>query len=427
MKNIIIPRRKFLSAAGLLTGAALLPNISVAFADAPVEQRFIFYILRGAMDGLSAIPPYGDKNYAASRNGIDLPPAAYTPLNDFFAAHRNLAAFAEMFKNGDAAAIHAVSTPYRDRSHFDAQNVLESGAAQPNRLQDGWLNRTLGLYHARPDGFALSVGQAVPLALQGTYPVSTWAPSAQGLPDSQMLLAYDKLYQNDMLFHTAFVEAVDVHGIAKAAMGGATGLPEGGRDYSVDGVKLDPQKFSGGDDIKLVPNKATMSLTMRAVGKIMADPKGPRIATIEQCGWDTHSEQGTDHGMFAIHIDSLNAAFEGLKESLGGQWKNTVILAATEFGRTVAQNGTGGTDHGTASCAFLLGGAVNGGKVYGDWPGLDKTQQQDGRDLRATTDLRAVAKTILRDHLGLPLKDIERDVFAQCPEVKPLDGLIKKA
>ncbi|MDE1151731.1 MAG: DUF1501 domain-containing protein [Micavibrio sp.] len=425
MKDILLSRRQLLGAASGLAGALLLPGVKVSFANMPTEKRFIFYILRGAMDGLSAIPAYGDKNYVTNRNGLALPQSAYTPLDGFFATHRNLAAFADMFKAGDAAAIHAVCTPYRDRSHFDAQNVLESGGVQPNRIHDGWLNRTLALYGTKKDGFALAVGQSVPLALQGAMPVSTWAPSAQGLPDSQMLLAFDKLYQHDMLFHTAFVEAVDIHGIAKTAMGGNTGLPEGSRDYSVDGVKLDPQKFSGGDDIKLVPNKATMGLTMRAVGKIMAAADGPRIATIEQAGWDTHSEQGTDHGMFAIHIDSLNAAFAGLKESLGEQWKNTVILAATEFGRTVAQNGTGGTDHGTASCAFLLGGAVNGGKIYGEWPGLDKTQQLDGRDLRPTTDLRAIGKTVLKDHLGLPLTDINRDIFAGSDDIHPYEGLIR--
>ena len=405
MKDIHISRRKLLQGAGCLAAATMFSGIRVAFADAPVDQRFIFVILRGAMDGLAAIPPYGDRAYQTARNGIALPATAYTPLDNLFAAHKNFANFTAMFKSGDALAVQAVSTPYRDRSHFDAQNVLESGGTGPHLINDGWLNRALGLYGAQKDTLGLAVGQTIPLALQGGVPVSTWAPSAQGLPDDTMLLALDKLYQKDMLFHTALAQAVDVHGIADPALQGA-----------------DMKAAGGGKNLR---NAGAMKTTVEAVGKILSDPKGPRLCTIELGGWDTHAQQGADKGILANNFDALDAGFGAMKEAMGEHWNKTVVMAATEFGRTVAQNGTGGTDHGTASCVFMLGGALNGGRVHGQWPGLDTTQLYQNRDLRPTTDLRQIAKTVLTQHLKLPAADVDARVFPGSGDLRPLDGIIK--
>ncbi len=406
MKDALFSRRKLLQGAGCLAVASMLPDIHVAFAAAPVEQRFIFVILRGAMDGLATIPPYGDRSYKSARGSIALPSSAYTPLDDFYAAHKSLASFSDMFKKGEAAVIHAVSTPYRDRSHFDAQNVLESGAATAHGLRDGWLNRAISLYGQRESSLGLAVGQTIPLALQGAAPVGTWAPAADGLPADTLLIALERLYQKDQLFHTALSQAVDVHNIADGAVeGGMFGKKTGGR--------------------RGLQGREAMEKTVSAVGKILSDPQGPRIATIEVGGWDTHAQQGAEQGALANLLLALDAGLKTMKASLGPHWKNTVVLVATEFGRTVAGNGTGGTDHGTASCALLLGGAVNGGKVYADWPGLDKNALYEGRDLRPTTDLRQVAKSILYDHLHLKDADIERSVFPESSRAHGIDGLIR--
>lgn len=398
-----LSRRNLLKSAGCLAAASMLPGISVSFAAAPVEQRFIFVILRGAMDGLAAIPPYGDRDYRAARGGLALDKSLYLPLDARFGAHRNLATLAAMFAEGEAAVIHAVSTPYRERSHFDAQNVLETGGTGPHRQHDGWLNRALAMY-GRGDNLGLAVGQTIPLALQGTVPVGTWAPSADGMPDDTLLVSLERIYRKDALFHTALAQAVDVHAIADGAASDMIG-----------------GKMSG----KRLQNREAMGQTVSAVGRILAERGGPRIATIEVGGWDTHAQQGTERGPLANLFLSLDAGLKTLKSSLGANWNKTVVLVATEFGRTVQQNGTGGTDHGTASCALLLGGAVNGGRVYGEWPGLAKSQQYEGRDLRPTTDLRQVAKAVLQDHMGLQDADIDRFVFPGSSNARALQGIIR--
>lgn len=405
MKDFDISRRKLLQGAGCLAMATMFSGVRVAFARAPVDERFIFVILRGAMDGLAAVPPYGDRSYSSARNGLALPQDAYTPLDNMFGAHKNFEAFTAMFRSGEALAVQAVSTPYRERSHFDAQNVLESGGTGPHIITDGWLNRSLALYAAPQDSLGLAVGQTIPLALQGGVPVSTWAPSAQGLPDENMLLALDRLYQHDMLFHTALAQAVDVHGIADPALQGT-----------------DMKAAGGGKNLR---NAGAMKGTVEAVGKILSDPKGPRICTIELGGWDTHAQQGADKGILANNFAALDAGFGAMKEALGEHWKKTVVVAATEFGRTVAQNGTAGTDHGTASCVFVLGGAVNGGRVLGQWPGLGPSQLYQNRDLRPTTDLRQIAKAVLTEHLKLPSVDVDARVFPGSSDIRPLEGIVR--
>jgi len=384
----------------------MFSGISVAFADAPVDDRFVFIILRGAMDGLNAIPPYGDASYQSARNGLALSNADYTPLDNFFGAHNNLANFTTMYKAGEAAPIQAVATPYRERSHFDAQNVLESGGVKAYQINDGWLNRALALYGSRGNDLGLAVGQTIPLTLQGKIAVGTWAPSAQGLPDDTLMLSLDKMYQHDALFHTALAQAVDVHNMANDDLGGKDAM----------------KKMGGGKNLQ---NKDAMAQTASAVGKILSDPHGPRIATIEIGGWDTHAQQGTNKGPLANNLAALDAGFGALKDSLGDHWKKTVVLAATEFGRTVAQNGTAGTDHGTASCAFLLGGAVNGGRVITQWPGLGGNNLYQNRDLAPTTDLRQVAKAVLTEHLHLNNIEVEKNVFPESAQLRPLEGIVR--
>lgn len=391
-------RRLFLQSLAGAAAYAVLGGLRVSFAAAPGEARFVLIILRGAMDGLAAVPPYGDKNYAAARGALTLPKSAYTPIDPFFGLHHSFEGFKTLFAAKEAAIIHAVATPYRDRSHFDAQNVLECGAVTPYGLRDGWLNRALEMIDRRNRTAALAVGQTVPLALQGREAVASWSPSAKGLPDDALLLTLEKLYAQDDLFHSALAQAVNIHDIADAHKG-----------------------MRGGT----LRNRQAMAQTIRSVGKILSDPKGPRIATLEIGGWDTHAQQGTAQGVLANNFATLDEAFHGLKTAMGPLWAKTVVLAVTEFGRTVSINGTGGTDHGTASVALAAGGALQGGRVIGNWPGLDKTQQYQGRDLRPTTDLRQVTKAVLIRHLGLPAGDVERYIFPDSRDARAMEGLIR--
>lgn len=396
-----LSRRLLLQAFG---GIALLPvcgGLRVSFAAAPGDARFVFIILRGAMDGLAAAVPYGDKNYAGARGQMALPKSALTPVDNFFALHKGFESFGALFKSGEAAIVHAVSTPYRERSHFDAQNMLESGAARPHGMRDGWLNRALGVMNIPTQTPGLAIGQTIPLALQGSVGVGSWSPAGDGLPPDALLIALQEMYSGDAAFESALTQAIGIHDIA-------------------DSGKRGGQRMRGGNN----RGRENMANTIKTVGKIIADPKGPRIATLEIGGWDTHAQQGLENGALANNFATLDAAFGAIKEALGPLWSQTVVLAATEFGRTVAGNGTGGTDHGTASCALMAGGRVNGGKVYAQWPGLDKTQLHQGRDLRPTTDLRQVAKAVLQSHLGLAAGDVERHIFPESGGIRPLEGLI---
>lgn len=386
-----------------LCGAAFLPmmgGMRLSFAAAPGDARFVFIILRGAMDGLAAAVPYGDRYYAQARGGMALPAAALTRLDDFYALHKSFESFAALYQAGEGAIVHAVATPYRERSHFDAQNVLECGAERPNGARDGWLNRALGVMQPATDTPGLAVGQTIPLALQGGVAVGSWSPSGDGLPADALLIALEGMYSGDAAFETALSQAVGLHDIADDG-----------------GMGMGKKRGGGGR------GREAMETTLAAVGKILSAPNGPRIATIEIGGWDTHAQQGLEQGALANNFAALDGAFGALKKSMGALWGQTVVLAATEFGRTVAGNGTGGTDHGTASCAFIAGGGVKGGKVYGAWPGLDKAQLYQGRDLRPTTDLRQVAKAVLTRHIGLGAGDVERHIFANSTNLRAMDAL----
>lgn len=403
-RNILdtpLSRRLLLQGLGSMALLPVCGGLRVSFAAAPGEARFVFIILRGAMDGLAAAVPYGDKNYTAARGNMALPKSALVPIDNFFALHKSFESFGGLFKAGEAAIVHAVATPYRERSHFDAQNVLECGAARPHGARDGWLNRALGIMNVPTQTPGLAVGQTIPLALQGNVGVGSWSPAGDGLPPDALLIALQEMYSGDAAFEMALSQAVGIHDIA-------------------DDGKMGGKRIRGGN----LRGRENMENTLKAVGKIISDPNGPRIATLEIGGWDTHAQQGLEGGALANNFATLDAAFGALKQALGPLWAQTVVLAATEFGRTVAGNGTGGTDHGTATCALIAGGKIHGGKVYTQWPGLDKTQLHQGRDLRPTTDLRQVAKAVLQSHLGLAAGDVERHIFPDSGSLRPLDGLI---
>lgn len=391
----VIHRRSFLTLAG--AGAAWCSLGKLAFAAAPTEQRFIFIMLRGAMDGLSAVPPLFDAAYAGARRQLALggADAVCLPLDGQFALHPALVNLHRLYTARQALMIHAVASPYRERSHFDAQDVLENGMSAAHAAQNGWLGRALTELH-RVQG--LAVGQNVPLALRGAVDVTSWSPSALPEPDSDLLQRLDDLYRNDAVLAPALHEAQAAGAIADDAMAGGMDGKRGGKNFAV---------------------------LAKAAGKFLAEPNGPRLAMLEIGGWDTHAGQGTVKGRLALNLKQLDDGLSALQSTLGAAWQHTAVLCATEFGRTVAANGTGGTDHGTGGAAFLLGGAVAGGRVIADWPGLAANQLYQGRDLRPTLDIRAVMKGILAEQHGLDGGALDQRVFPDSSSVRRLSGLLR--
>jgi len=396
----ITSRRALLLGGASFAAWAYLPKFARA-ADGR-DPRLIVVILRGALDGLATVAATGDPDYADLHGSIALPrdgPHAAVMLDSFFALHPSMPEFARMYRDKHAAIIHAVSTPYRDRSHFDGQDVLESGYAGPGRVQSGWLNRAL---EALPRGervmSALAVGPTTPLVLRGAAPTVGWAPVAlpQADDDTAMRL-------------------VDLYSHRDPAL--ASALSQG----------LLLEKVAQGDDMKPKPGTnaiAAMRLVARGAAKLMAADDGPRIAALAFDGWDTHANEGGPVGRLAQLLGGLDGALAEFEGGLGERWRDTVVVVATEFGRTARINGTDGTDHGTGTIALLAGGAVKGGRVMSDWPGLKPASLYEGRDLAPTTDLRTVLKGVLRDHLGIAERALAERVFPDSAAARPMTGLL---
>ena len=398
MNRLVNPRRRRLLGAALGAGT-LAPWSALSFAagaasNAVADRRFVFVILRGALDGLSAVPAVGDPDFAAARGALAQFPAAPLGLDTTFALHPNLAQLHAMYGRGELAVVHAVGQPWRDRSHFDAQQVLESGGVRPYELATGWLGRALGAQGSK----GLALNTAVPLVLRGPGVVDTWAPSALPDPGADLVARLDRMYVNDAALATALERARALHfGAAMPAdmAGGGMGGAAAGR---------------AGSFVVLVQRAA----------EFLAEPNGPQAAVLEMTGWDTHANQANPNGPLANYLRQLDTGLAALRDGLlaSGTWSRTVVVVATEFGRTVAINGTLGTDHGSGGAAFVLGGAVNGGRVIADWPGLAARSRFEGRDLKVTTDLRAVLKGVLADHLQVPARRLATEVFPGSAAVK---------
>lgn len=360
----MISRRSFISATSAAAGLATLGFPNMAFAKAATDRRFVFIIQRGAADGLHIVAPTGDPAYAGLRGDFAQDLAQGTKLGSFFTLHPALAETAKMYGSREALFVHAVASPYRDRSHFDGQNVLETGGSAAYRLRDGWMNRLLGLLPS-DEAKALALSTTVPMALRGAHEVSSYAQSQLPSPTDDLLTRVSALYAPDQ----------QLHGLWSAAMD--TRMKAG-----------DPMQAGGGQN----------GAAIGALAAKMLAGDGARIAMIETNGWDTHSGQ---RGRLTAQLRSLDQLLAALKAGLGPEWANTLVVVATEFGRTAKPNGTGGTDHGQASAAMLLGGAVRGGSVIADWPGLSTAALYEGRDLKPTTDLDALIAGAVSQHYGL--------------------------
>jgi uncharacterized protein (DUF1501 family) len=385
----MITRRDILRLAGTGIVASTLPGLTFARAD--TDARFVLVILRGAADGLAMAPPYGDGNYRGVRGELALPgpgeDGGVLKLDGLFGLHPSLHGVFEQYQRDQAIVVHAVASPYRERSHFDGQDVLENGASDVGLLRDGWLNRALApLGGSLGQEMAIAMAQNTPLVLRGDNSVTSWAPSQ--LPDAEdaTLRRLQDMYAHDEFFATRLAQALEAQQIARSDGGMARMQSRG--------------------------NEAQQIKTMaEATARFLNAEDGPRIAVLEAGGWDTHANQGATTGALANRLEGLDAGIATLRKELGKNWSKTVVAIVTEFGRTAAVNGTRGTDHGTAAAAMLVGGAVNGSKVIADWPGLRSSDLYQGRDLMPTTDLRSVFKGILSEHFALPDYLLENSVF----------------
>ena len=388
--------RPALSRRRLLAAGALLPAARLSWGAAPAagDARFVLVILRGGMDGLGAVPAIGDPAFAAARGPLATFAEAALPLagagsDNFFALHPALAQMHAMHGRGEMSVLHAVGLPYKERSHFEAQQLLESGGQRPHEITTGWLGRALAATQSR--GIALQ--PAVPLVLRGSAAIDTWAPSALPDPAPDLLARLMQMYAADAQLGPALSRAQSLRAdgmpMTMATMGSPT-LAAAARPGPGPAVAL-----------------------ARQAAEFLGKPGGAQVAVQEIGGWDTHANHAAPQGALAYNLRQLDTAMATLRDGLvaNGRWPHTAVLVCTEFGRQVEVNGTQGTDHGSGGAAFVLGGAVAGGRVLADWPGLAAKDRFEGRDLRITTDLRAVFRGLLADHLRVARAVVDRDAL----------------
>jgi uncharacterized protein (DUF1501 family) len=402
-------RRQLLLSSGTLFAWAYLPRLARAEGRDP---RFLTFILRGALDGLAAAAPVGDPGWVALRGDNALTLDGKTPalrLDNFFALHPAMPNLHAMFQAREAIIVHACATPYRERSHFDGQDVLESGLTKPVPSESGWLNRALGSLasggRVDPNGSkAFGVGPVTPLVVRGPAPVLSWSPQ-QVMPASD-----DTVHRLLALYH---------HSDQKLAVA----LEEHAKLAAIERAG-DMEQMPGGP--KPAPGRARAYFAEVAgtAAKFLAQPDGPRVGALALDGWDTHVNEGIAKGRLSQLLGALDDALGAVKTNIGLAWRETVVVLVTEFGRTARINGTDGTDHGTGTVALLAGGALKGGRVIADWPGLKPADLYEDRDLKATTDLRAVLKGLLKDHLRADERALAASVFPGSETVRPMAGLV---
>ncbi|MGV2986230.1 DUF1501 domain-containing protein [Vibrio sp. E150_011] len=376
-------RRHFLKGIGATSLVSFLPNLSFASTQSP--NVLVWITLRGAMDGLNVVVPTFDSDYSRFRPNLALKPDELNALEKGYALHPALKNVYEWYQNDEAMFVQACATGYRNRSHFDGQKILENGSDDPFD-PEGWLNRFLT---GEKTNLAIAIDSGLPLIAQGETKVSSWYPHKLKSKEEQAVILAE-LFQSDEALENHFTEAMKLENMA--------------------GKGSQSKQFTN---------------LMKQAGRFINSPQGPNIAILELGGWDTHSAQGTTKGRLARQLNILDQGLAALKMELGERWQSTVVIGASEFGRTVRENGTKGTDHGTANAMLLAGGALSKAQVVADWPGLAEEKQYEGRDLMPTTDVRSVIKGVLAEHYNADNTTLER-VFPNSDAVSPLTGLIQK-
>jgi uncharacterized protein (DUF1501 family) len=407
-------RRELLLGSGVLFAWAFAPRIARAEGRDP---RFLTIVLRGALDGLAAVAPVGDPDWVKLRgdNALRLDgkvPAL--PLDGFFALNPAMPNVHGLYQAGQAIIVHAAATSYRDRSHFDGQDVLESGLPKPGAVESGWLNRALaGLAPgeaANPIGRrAFAVGPVSPLVVRGPAPVLSWTPPRLPPVSDETTMRLLELYRHTDPTLARVLE--DRLGIAAIARAGGISTERNDKVPAIQGGGIDQVR-------------AYFAEAAGAAAKFLASPDGPRIGALALDGWDTHVNEGAVNGRLAGLLGALDGAIAAIKTNMGDAWGETVVTLITEFGRTARVNGNEGTDHGTGTVALLAGGALKGGRVIADWPGLKDSDLYERRDLKPTTDLRTVLKGVLKDHLRVDDRALAADVFPGSETAAPMAGLM---
>ncbi len=432
-ENVVLNRRRLLSGgAASLALWGFLPKAAIAGTRDP---RLLTIVLRGGVDGVSLAAPVGDPDYSRLRQHIALAAPGQgsggLALDDLFALNPNMPFLHGLYGKKEALIVHAVHTPYRERSHFDGQDVLESGLGGVGKADQGWLNRALlGLPAAgKVDAKGLSIGPVVPLVMRGKAQVLSWIPKIYNLPlhDSTVSRLMDLYAQTDPALAKSLAAGMEIHRVAEAGGGlahatsvAAKPAPDVTMQMAGGGTMTMPQQPAQ-------PNAALFrefTEAAAAAAKFLSAADGPRIGALSYNGWDTHANEGVIQGQLGNRLAGLDAAIKALADGLGDAWKDTIVMIVTEFGRTARVNGTSGTDHGMATCAVLVGGAVKGGRMIADWPGLADASLYENRDLKPTRDLRTVFKGVLRDHLGIPEGALSSAIFPDSGSAKPLADLV---
>lgn len=376
-----------------LGGIATFGFPVVNFAQVKQRGRFVFVLLRGGFDGLAAVVPYGDPAYRSLRGTFAFDESDLITLNDTFGLAPGLAPLRDVWQRGELAAIHAMAIPYRTRSHFDGQAILETGIDRPVGSSDGWLNRLLQVMTGERSGIAIASG--MPRSLTGSFDVQTWSPTQLGAVDDEYLGRLAVLYRTDQLLYGRFEAALQQQNL------------------------VGEEPMAGGN-----ARRGGITPLMQAAARILKQDGGPNIAAVEFSGWDTHANQGLAGGPLDRLLAQLAEGLMVFRTEMEGAWANTTVVIMTEFGRTARPNGTRGTDHGTAGAGFVVGPLVAKSVVFSDWPGLGDRALFEGRDLKPTLDTRAVLKAAIAGTFDLTSAQIDR-VFPTSTGVRAALELMK--
>jgi len=398
-RPVTFSRRYFMKQGGIaMVGLSTMPAFlqrAVAATPSSGKKQLVVLFQRGAADGLNIVVPFGEQNYYRMRPTIAIPEPrrgsadCAVDLDGFFGLHPSLASLAPLFHKNELAIVHAAGSPDPTRSHFDAQDFMESGTPGRKATEDGWLNRALeNVPEENASPFrAVAMGANLPRMLRG-------AAAAIALPDVRQ---FKVMAQNSNMDHVAEggFEAMYAQTVDHALRGTGTETFE-----AIDMLrKADPGKYKpeNGADY----GKSRLGQSLQQIGQLLKADMGTEVLFVDCGGWDNHVNEGGAQGQLSNLLRDLGQGMSAFRQDMSDRMQNIVFVTMSEFGRTAKENGNRGTDHGHANCMFVMGGDVKGGKVYGPWPGLNEGQLNEGRDLALTTDFRSVLGEILAKHTGV--------------------------